>query len=475
MFKFFKEKLISFLVKFYSIPLNIKIIGIIIFISLATNAATIIYIRNVFKEQSHARLIDIGKEISKRLSSDSVDYIRSGNVNKLQKLLDTTVKSYPDVIYAGYKSRTGETLYAEKGKFSPDSDDLPHKGGISMNTRKIAGDKVFDITNPVSGGKTGFINLILSEKNSNMILKHLIESILFTNLAITIIMIAISFLLVTVALSPINNLIEGIKLAKDENYDISLKASNDAKINQLITVFNEMVYRHRMLEKERGEKEMMRKNFAAEIINIQEKERKKLGRELHDEIGQFFAFLKIGLKFIYDQDDIKEVRKNVVNLRSDIDMEIEHVHDLAASLRSAVLDEIGLIKAVEMYVNDIVKKNNINVDFAASDVKETDIPPYIGTNIYRVIQEALLNVIRHSKSATVNIILKEEKENLTGIIEDNGTGFVYKKNKIENMGIYGMEERIYLMGGTFNIESNPGRGTKIIFKIPLDKTDPNEA
>lgn len=475
LFKFIYNRSAGLFKRFYSVSLQTKILGILIFMAFVSSAITLIYVRNIFMKQSYSELKMIGTEIDKRLSADAANYIITDNKDKIKELLNTTIKSYPDVIYALYENDKGHAIIsAFKNKSS-----YGLLGKINNNKNihatkiiksKTSKGEILNIITPVSEGGSGFVRIGLSEKRTNNVLFYLIKSIAVANILVSVILILISAVLVLLALSPIKDILKGLRFVKGGNYNISVKASSDSKINQLIQAFNEMVVQLKTLEEERCEKDAMRRNFAREIINIQESERKKVGRELHDEIGQFLAFLKIGFKFIYNQDDIKAIKKYIVKLGKDVDKEIEMVRDLAKSLRCAVLEELGLVKATELYINEIVKKHGLGVNFTAVGFEERRFSPYIETNIYRILQEAFLNVMRHSKASLIKVILKYENGKITGIVEDDGTGFDYRENNNANMGIYGMKERVQLIGGTFNIESEKGNGTMIIFNIDLNNT-----
>jgi signal transduction histidine kinase len=471
--------------RFYSVSLQTKIVGIIIFMAFFLSIVTTVYISKIFINRSYKQLKSFGMEIDKRLSADTADSIISHHSkNKIKQLLDITVKSYPDVVYAMYENNNGHsTVLAFKNKYYFNLLNKMHKINnkninIHIKNAKIfrfnAGrTAIFDIINPItnlSGERYGFIRIGISSERTNNTILHIIESIVALHIIISAVLILISVVLIMLALSPIKDILKGLRFVKGGNYNISVKASSDSKINRLIQAFNEMVVQLKTLEEERCEKDAMRRNFAREIINIQESERKKVGRELHDEIGQFLAFLKIGFKFIYNQDDIKAIKKYIVKLGKDVDKEIEMVRDLAKSLRCAVLEELGLVKATELYINEIVKKHGLGVNFTAVGFEERRFSPYIETNIYRILQEAFLNVMRHSKASLIKVILKYENGKITGIVEDDGTGFDYRENNNANMGIYGMKERVQLIGGTFNIESEKGNGTMIIFNIDLNNT-----
>ncbi|MFA5032092.1 MAG: sensor histidine kinase [bacterium] len=222
-------------------------------------------------------------------------------------------------------------------------------------------------------------------------------------------------------------------------------------------------------EKEKGE---MNKQIIASVLEGQEKERKKISRELHDGIGQNLSVLKMNMEMAHNHKKGKD--KKIISKSMDptiklIDESIRELKKLSMDTRPNILDDHGLIPALKWYIKNcsastttnIKLKNNLNYRLS----------PIFETNIYRIVQEAVSNAIKHGKAVIINIFIKVEDENLLLSIIDNGNGFDFKQylkeRKYNNqVGIISMQERVNLMDGVFNIESQIGKGTNIEIKIP---------
>jgi signal transduction histidine kinase len=200
------------------------------------------------------------------------------------------------------------------------------------------------------------------------------------------------------------------------------------------------------------------------LIEIQEKERSNLARELHDQIGQSLNMIKILLDRVgsANDDDRQIFRKQAASMLTDL---IDRVGDLSLELRPRILDDLGMVQALEWYFARFTGQTNIRVKFKPPDID--GLPMDITNGVYRVVQEALTNVARHARAKSVIVQLKYNHGNLQLQIEDNGTGFdPAALNTSLSGGIIGMKERICQLGGCLQIESEPGAGTRVIADIP---------
>ena len=222
--------------------------------------------------------------------------------------------------------------------------------------------------------------------------------------------------------------------------------------------------------------------LSSQIIAAQEIERKRISRELHDELGQALSLIKFKLRFIR-----KHLHKNQSPLKQEcedtlafIDQVIENVRRLSRDLSPTVLDDLGLTAAIRWLIHNLkIKEKNIHV---LSDIMYIDhfFPQDSYINIYRIIQEALTNIGEHAEAKNISLIIKNQKDTIFFSIEDDGIGFnlnkALKKITIERgLGLASMAERVQMLGGYFNILSKKGKGTRIQFKIPFNKKAQNES
>jgi PAS domain S-box-containing protein len=210
------------------------------------------------------------------------------------------------------------------------------------------------------------------------------------------------------------------------------------------------------------------RRLSGSIMANQEKERRAIARELHDELGQVLTALRMDAVWLGDrlrQHDPKACDRALAMCQL-IDHTIDEVRGLATRLRPGVLDDLGLLDALDWYITDFEKRTGITCIFKHRDVPEVD---GIGaTAAYRIAQEALTNVTRHAAASQVRVSLQPEKGLLTLAVVDNGRGFDAREIATsECLGLAGMRERAGLLGGSLEIRSRPGKGTKVLFKLPI--------
>jgi PAS domain S-box-containing protein len=210
------------------------------------------------------------------------------------------------------------------------------------------------------------------------------------------------------------------------------------------------------------------RRLSGSIMARQEKERTAIARELHDELGQVLTALRMDAVWLAEHLKGKDSKagERALKMRELIDTTIDEVRGLATRLRPGVLDHLGLIDALEWYAAEFRKRTGISCIFKPCNVTRVD--NFVATAAYRIAQEALTNVARHSFATQAHITLKEAKGLLTLEVVDNGHGFNTRKiEDSECLGLAGMRERAALIGGTLEIHSKPSKGTRVCFKLPL--------
>ncbi|MBU1452501.1 MAG: PAS domain S-box protein [Proteobacteria bacterium] len=212
------------------------------------------------------------------------------------------------------------------------------------------------------------------------------------------------------------------------------------------------------------------RRLSGSIMEGQEAERRAIARELHDELGQVLTALRIDAVWLRERlkgkgSDLKaEGRAN--NMCAIIDHTISEVRNIATRLRPPALEDLGLVDALEWHTSDFEKRTGIACVFNWDRVPEVDGHTAIAT--YRVAQEALTNVARHSGATSVDVALRGDNGRLTLSVTDNGLGFASEQlSEREGLGIAGMRERASLAGGSLGINSQPGRGTEVRLTLPV--------
>jgi signal transduction histidine kinase len=234
---------------------------------------------------------------------------------------------------------------------------------------------------------------------------------------------------------------------------------------------DELEERVRARTAELAEAMAARQELLGRLVTAQEEERRRIARELHDSLGQYLAALGMGLATAQTAppDVVREELTRLAELTAETGRE---VHRLALELRPTALDDLGLAAAVRQYVETWATRSGVPAEFAARGLDGERFPWQVSTAVYRVVQEALTNVVRHARAARVSVFLERRPDQLLAVVEDNGAGFdpaAAPRTPRPNggLGLPGMRERVALVAGTLQIESSPGAGTTVFVRIPL--------
>lgn len=226
-------------------------------------------------------------------------------------------------------------------------------------------------------------------------------------------------------------------------------------------------------QREQQRLEALRKEMLHRTVKAQETERQRIAKELHDETGQTLTAIGLGLKSLSEMiitkpQEAKEQAKELQQISSQSIIELQR---LVKGLHPPQLDDLGLISALHWYIDDIMSRTNININMKA-DREISNLPSDVRIVLFRIVQEAITNVVRHSEARNVFITLRKLEKYLDLIIEDDGHGFIVSeilnaRNGKQSWGLFGMIERAALINGKCDISSAPNKGTMIQVQIPL--------
>ncbi|HEX8360553.1 MAG TPA: sensor histidine kinase [Longimicrobium sp.] len=234
----------------------------------------------------------------------------------------------------------------------------------------------------------------------------------------------------------------------------------DRELEQLTRTFNGSLdvaaaYRERLRE------------VAARALYAAEEERKRIARELHDETAQLLAVLLIRIRVVRNASDPEALEVLLDEMRREIGAALEGVRRFARGLRPPALDELGLIPAIESHIRSVAEVAGFPVRLDAEGV-DCALSPEAELAVYRIVQEALSNVVRHAGAASALVRIEREPEQLVVCVEDDGRGFdVARVRNAGGLGLFGMSERAAYLGGRVDIRSTPGGGTRVRAEIPL--------
>lgn len=225
--------------------------------------------------------------------------------------------------------------------------------------------------------------------------------------------------------------------------------------------------------------EAERSHLLRRLASAQEVEQRRISRELHDQVGQTVTGLSLGLKAL-EQDlangntgaSAAEQIRALEKLAAEISRDI---HRAASDLRPTALDDLGLFKAIEAYAAQWQARYGIRVDIQMMG-RDGPLPVDVAAVLYRLIQEAMTNVLKHAQASRISIVLEEKPETLALVIEDDGVGFDLEAldgpsaSEVSGLGLSGMRERVALLDGSMNLETSPGKGTTIFVRVPLEES-----
>ncbi len=240
----------------------------------------------------------------------------------------------------------------------------------------------------------------------------------------------------------------------------------------LMTVCNHLgiAIENRYLWEELQHKEIVRRHLLDKVITAQEEERRRISRELHDETGQSLTSLLVQLKLLERQPDMESMRRHAQELRELTARTLDEVRRLSLDLRPAALDDLGLVPALEWYINEYARKFTIQASFNAQGMDDIRLPREAEVVLYRVVQESLSNVVRHAKATSVHVDIQRDKDTVQVRIKDNGYGFNIEetlKSPNRGLGLRGMQERMALIGGTLQLLSTPNEGTEVCIEAVI--------
>jgi signal transduction histidine kinase len=202
------------------------------------------------------------------------------------------------------------------------------------------------------------------------------------------------------------------------------------------------------------------------VVAGQELERRRLARELHDETGQALTSILLGLRAVEESEGADETRKATSDLRELVVATLQEVRRLAVQLRPKALDDFGLAPALERLAQTFAEATEMHVALEARLGVER-LPAEVETTLYRIVQEALTNIVKHAEATNVSILLVRRNATATVVIEDDGKGFDPDRLRGGGLGLLGMRERVELHDGRLTVETVPGSGTTLVAEVPV--------
>jgi signal transduction histidine kinase len=454
--------------KFNTVSIRVKIVGLVTVCILFASASLVLYTDHDARMALQHDSEITGTALGKVLSSQSSNLITRGDISTLYALVRGYVDTSPNIAYISVKDTIGISV-AEAYKTAdmmdlpvdnpPNSDTLPKLQNLTYK-----GQDIVDVSLTFAGTDKGEVHVGVTNAGvSHTVAMHIHHILLWLILTLAVAII-LAYVLSYALTYPMSALAaEARELGRGSYRNIERRWGND-EIGSLGKAFDEM-------SREIRQKEIMRTQLLAQVLSAQEDERKRIARELHDDTSQSLTSLMVELKAAEKARDIGEIKPRLNELRNLAYQTLQGVHNMSVELRPNALDDLGLVAAIKKYATDFEAKNGVSVDLQVGQAATRRFSPEIETAAYRIAQEALANVVRHSGAKHVSIVVDFQESRFKLIIEDDGKGFsldeALKKSPEHRLGLFGMYERASLIGGTLTIESQPGQGTSVFLEVPV--------
>ncbi len=470
-------------------------------ISLLTFTMTILFIVQYFHHRKKM-ITHLQENISPHLTQIVNDVLKSSMLSKNKgemKYILETVRQYPDVKNIFILNRTGRVVTSINDQDTGRTIDIRdptcqvchHGTATALNKTVIytspQGEKIFRNVNPIYNQRECFschkpeekiAGVLVTDFTLDPIEKQLRaefkENILLLVLAVGISTFVIGIALNHLVIRKLQHFVEAASSFGRGEFWGTICFKSDDEIQRLAESFNRMA-------KELREKMGQERTYLSQIIDAQENERRRISRELHDEIGQALYAVKFNLEMIDRNlpEKTSSVRERLEEAKSLSSQTLSVMRRLSLDLRPTMLDDLGLVPTLRWYIQNFSNRLGICSTFETIGLEEK-LSPQLETGFYRIVQEALNNIAKHAQADQVEISLVKRNSRIFASVQDNGRGFdldkvLHARTPERGFGIVGIQERVSLLGGQVEIQSKPGFGTLISVEIPCERVrDGNE-
>lgn len=459
-----------------SASVRVKVLGIVVGVIVLLSVFVILQLRTVMTAALLHEFYHQAVSIAESIAVDVTETLLSGSEEDLALLLTDRKLHYSSnshntlVVYILIETAAGVPIAGTKITAPPASAEriAGHDGIRQMDAQTI------DVTAPIA--QTGnSLRLGLSLVRIFDAVDTVTVQILAITLGMILVGFAAAYFLTWILTRPLLDLRNATLAVAQGDFSKRVPRWAHDEIGDLAVAFNAMTESLAKAEQERRDQERLREQYVSGVIVAQEHERQRIARELHDSTSQSLTSLLVGLQNLKLTKSSEELNERIEQLRAVISATLDEVRQLSWRLRPAELDDLGLISALEHYLEEYQAHYHLTVDLVVRDIAHR-FPPEMETAVYRIIQEGLTNIARYAYASHVSVILACRVDLLRIILEDDGVGFDYASvlQNTKSLGLKGIKERAALFGGTLVIESAAGQGTTLFIEIPAAPFSPQE-
>ena len=336
--------------------------------------------------------------------------------------------------------------------------------------------RIHDIIVPIEHGAVGFVRIGMTEAFVKRLLLQHIGNITVAFILVGILAVFLSSAIAKKITRPIDALVQTAEAITQGNLVVRSNIGEQGEVGKLAKAFDEMTHSLISATKEKEgllseliEKEQLRNQLIQKLITAQEDERKTLSRELHDQTSQALTSLMLTMR-ILAEDATTESQKEALRIGRDVAAGLlKEVREMAIDLRPPLLDDLGLVPAMKKYIDPFADRHKLAIQFAVNDIG-TPIDGNTAIAVYRILQEALNNVVKHSGASSVRIVFSNDAEVVSLTIADDGCGIsaddLARAMQNNRIGLFGMRERVELLFGRFEHYQSAEGGVELVITIP---------
>ena len=454
--------------KIAGVSLFVKIMGIALSLIALFGAETIFEIRALMRDSLEKEMHGQSRLLARQLESGLTAPLITGDLLAASELLKAAAEVYPEVEYIFILSPQRRVLVATPAfplsRVLVNANAAGGGGAIREELFETERGIIRDLAAPIMGGRLGTLRIGISREYRHRALKAMTGRLLRSGLLAALLGAGISYLLAFVLVKPINNLIKGIEQVENGELNVRVRPWFSDEIGRLTDAFNNMAGVI-------GREKALKTELVSKLIASQEEERLRISRELHDKTSQSLTSIKIGLKVLESQALPPEALARFEEFRGLLNSSLDEIHELAVELRPPALGDLGLPGVVRELGQNFERTFGIEVECAIEEYfVENRLEDAVEIGLYRIVQEALSNIEKHSGAGVVRVGFSKTGGAVLLTIKDDGHGFdtggVMAKPGRKPIGLFGMKERAEILGGKFSLSSEEGRGKEITVSLP---------
>jgi signal transduction histidine kinase len=429
------------------VPVFVKVMGIALGMALVLGGGMLWQIHQTWHAHMLRDLEQRGQKLGNEVSAHCADLSRAGLSADIAAELRHSVVESPDLAYLILQDTNGLVLAQAR-----DPDAIADAPGTHELTALF-------------GNGPHQLRVGLSTARLDQEVAWLTRRLARTTAVIVLFGLLAAWGLTRIFAHPIEELVALTRTVKAGNYQTKAPVRASDEVGELAAAFNQMT--DAIAQKEAARQQLLRK-----VIHAGEEERKRIARELHDHTGQALTSQIAALSALETQCVDCKARARLSEIRQQAEQTLEEVHDLAVALRPSVLDDVGLRAALDRHCRLFAQRFRVQVTCVDLDLNDQRLPAELELTIYRVVQEALTNAVRHGRAGRMTALVRLTESSVLAIVQDNGCGFDardWQKRCLEgnHLGLLGIEERVTLIGGSFCVDSEPGKGAAVYADVPL--------